>query len=166
MSEPQPDELLRLADQFRAVLRDAAFLMRSLDVDSGVSSSHLTMLNLLAAGPQRVNVVARHLGIKVPSATEQIIRLEKAGHVHRSPDPSDARAVLVRLSAAGDEVRARENRRRNEALAVELGRLPAADRDAIAAALRALERFDVSLGQSLRAGPGRERTTEAGTTER
>ena len=165
MSSPDPDDLLRLADQFRSVLRDAVFLMRSLDLDSGVSSSHLSMLNALVAGPLRVNAVARRLGVKVPSATEQIIRLEKAGLVQRSPDPSDARAVLVRLTDAGDEVRERENRRRSEAVAAELGRLPAADRDAIAAALRALERFDVSLGQTLRDGAGRERTAEVGRTE-
>ena len=162
---PSSDDLLELADQFRAVLRDAVYLMRSLDLESGVSSSQLSLLNMLAEDPLRVNAVARNLGIKVPSATEQIIRLEKAGLVQRSPDPSDARAVLVHLTDTGDEVRRRENRRRSEAVAAELGRLPAGDRDAIAAALRALERFDVSLGQGLRGSAERGRLAHAERTK-
>ncbi|WP_127130544.1 MarR family winged helix-turn-helix transcriptional regulator [Georgenia sp. SYP-B2076] len=164
---PYDEELFALADQFRTVVRDAVFVMRTLDVESGVTSAQLSTLNMVAAGPLRVNVIARRLGIRVPSATEQIIRLERAGLVRRSPDPTDARAVLVRLTPAGEEHRRRENRRRSEVVAAELRRLPDQDRRAVAVAIETLDRFSASLAENLTArsaGATGTRTTGAPVT--
>jgi DNA-binding MarR family transcriptional regulator len=110
--------------------------MRTLDDE--ITTSQLSILNMLADSPLRMNVIARLAGIRVPSATEQIIRLEKAALVVRSPDPNDSRAVLVRLEVNGRRALARENRRRDEVIATKLAGLSAAELATVADALPAL----------------------------
>ena len=65
-----------------------------------------------SAGGVRVGEIARNLGVKVPSATEQIIKLERAGLARREPDRDDSRAVRVTLTEAGLAAVASANERR------------------------------------------------------
>jgi DNA-binding MarR family transcriptional regulator len=117
--------------------------MRTLDDE--ITTPQLSILNMLADSPLRMNVIARMAGIRVPSATEQIIRLEKAALVVRSPDPNDSRAVLVRLEVNGRRTLARENRRRDEVIATKLAGLSAAELATVADALPALARLLVPV---------------------
>jgi DNA-binding MarR family transcriptional regulator len=98
-----------------------------------------------AAGGVRVGEIARNLGVKVPSATEQIIKLERAGLARREPDPDDSRAVRVTLTDAGLAAVASANERRNAVMAGVLSSLSDEDRAALAAALPVIGRINATL---------------------
>jgi len=149
-SEPADPGLLALAEDFREALRHSIYLVRRLDADGELSAAQLSMLKMLldagpAAGGVRVGEIARNLGVKVPSATEQIIKLERAGLARREPDPSDSRAVRVTLTEAGLAAVASANERRNAVMAGVLSSLSGEDRAALAAALPVIGRINATL---------------------
>ena len=149
-SEPADPGLLALAEDFREALRHSIYLVRRLDADGELSAAQLSMLKMLldagpAAGGVRVGEIARNLGVKVPSATEQIIKLERAGLARREPDPDDSRAVRVTLTDAGLAAVASANERRNTVMAGVLSSLSDEDRAALAAALPVVGRINATL---------------------
>jgi DNA-binding MarR family transcriptional regulator len=149
-SEPADPGLLALAEDFREALRHSIYLVRRLDADGELSAAQLSMLKMLldagpAAGGVRVGEMARNLGVKVPSATEQIIKLERAGLARREPDPDDSRAVRVTLTDAGLAAVASANERRNTVMAGVLSSLSGEDRAALAAALPVIGRINATL---------------------
>ena len=73
------DALIGLAQEFRDALRQSVYVLRRLDAHGELSSAQLSVLKMALDGGARVGEIARDLGVKVPSATEQIIRLERAG---------------------------------------------------------------------------------------
>ncbi len=139
------DELRSLAARYRESLRHAVYLIRSLDADGELSTAQVSTLNMVADGPARVSDIARNGGVKVPSATQQIIRLEAAGLLSRGQDARDARVVLVSVTVAGREAVATANDRRNALLAGHLATLTEADREAIARAIPAMDKLNRSL---------------------
>jgi DNA-binding MarR family transcriptional regulator len=149
-SEPADPGLLALAEDFREALRHSIYLVRRLDADGELSAAQLSTLKMLldagpAAGGVRVGEIARNLGVKVPSATEQIIKLERAGLARREPDPDDSRAVRVTLTDAGLAAVASANERRNTVMAGVLSSLSDEDRAALAAALPVIGRINATL---------------------
>jgi DNA-binding MarR family transcriptional regulator len=126
--------LLDLAQEFRETLRLGVYMFRRLDPEGDLTAAQLSLLAMISDGGLRVGDIARNLGIKVPSATEQIIKLERAGLVSRQPDPDDSRAVQVAITQAGMTAVDSANQRRNELVATllqelsddELGHLTAA----------------------------------------
>lgn len=159
MSEhPLPDPgLLVLSRDFREALRHSIYLVRRLDADGELSSAQLSTLKMLldssedsaqdsaGANGVRVGEIARNLGVKVPSATEQIIKLERAGLVRREADPADSRAVRVKLTAEGHAAVESANARRNAVMAGILGSLTDAERQALAAAIPVIGKINESL---------------------
>ncbi|WP_026537934.1 MarR family winged helix-turn-helix transcriptional regulator [Arthrobacter sp. 9MFCol3.1] len=150
VSEPVDPGLLALAEDFREALRHSIYLVRRLDADGELSAAQLSMLKMLmdagpAGGGVRVGEIARNLGVKVPSATEQIIKLERAGLARREPDPDDSRAVRVTLTDAGLAAVASANERRNTVMAGVLSSLSDEDRAALAAALPVIGRINATL---------------------
>ncbi|MFI5085884.1 MAG: MarR family winged helix-turn-helix transcriptional regulator [Actinomycetales bacterium] len=131
-------ELLALASRYRETLRHSVYLSRSLDTEGELSTTQTSILNMVAAGPARVSSIARNLGIKVPSATQAVIKLEAAGLLARTQDTADARAVLVSLTAAGDASLRAANHRRNSVMAAALAALTPEERAAIEAAIPAM----------------------------
>ncbi|MHA7143470.1 MarR family winged helix-turn-helix transcriptional regulator [Arthrobacter sp. TmT3-37] len=143
MSLPPTDtQLLALAQSFRTTLRHAVYLSRSMDSDGELTTMQMSTLSMAADEPLRVSRVAANLGIRVPSATEQIIKLEQAGLVLRQPDPTDSRAVLVQLTETGREAWEAAGRRRNERVAALLEQLDDDDRATLAAALPIIEKLN------------------------
>jgi len=98
-----------------------------------------------AASGVRVGEIARNLGVKVPSATEQIIKLERAGLLRREADPADSRAVRVHLTREGHAAVDSANQRRNAVMAGILGSLTEADRKALAAAIPVISKINETL---------------------
>lgn len=150
MNDETPGEdLLALAQDFREALRHSIYLVRRLDADGELSAAQISTLKMLleadSDGGVRVGEIARNQGVKVPSATEQIIKLERAGLVHREADPTDSRAVRVRLTAAGHTAVESANARRNAVMAQILGGLPEQDRRALAAAMPVIGRINESV---------------------
>ena len=74
----------------------------------------------IVRGDQGRHVTARdiadHLGISSASTTKLLDRLEAAGHIHRTPHPSDRRAIAVVVTPetrrAAEETVGREHARR------------------------------------------------------
>lgn len=64
-------------------------------------SGYLLLHTLGTHGPQNVNVLAGRLGLDASTVTRQVVALERAGHVRRTRDPRDGRAVVVEPTTAG-----------------------------------------------------------------
>lgn len=139
------EELENLAHRYREILRQGVYLLRSIDTDGELSSSQVSTLNMLAAGPLRMGVIARNAGIRVPSATEQVIKLESLALVERIADESDARVVLVGLTAAGRSVLNAANARRNAIVATALKTLDANELRAVGNAIPAIAKLNEAL---------------------
>ncbi|WP_125615256.1 MarR family winged helix-turn-helix transcriptional regulator [Specibacter cremeus] len=139
------DMLMELAHDYREILRQSVYLTRALDSDGELSTAQVSTLNMVSTEPQRVSVIARNAGIRVPSATEQVIKLEAAGLVRRIADDSDARVVLVELTDAGRAAVDRSNAVRNRRMADALRTLDEAERATITAALPALAKLNGAL---------------------
>ena len=145
MTTQNDDALQALASDFREALRHSVYLVRRLDSDGELSAAQLSTLKMLLDDGVRVGEIARNLGVRVPSATEQIIKLEKAGLARREPDPKDSRAVRVVLTAEGRAAVAAANRSRNAVMAGILSSLSDADRAALAAALPVIEKINATI---------------------
>lgn len=144
MNEIDP-QLEELASGFREALRHSVYLVRRLDADGELSAAQLSTLKMLLGEGQRVGEIARNLGVRVPSATEQIIKLERAGLARREPDPADSRAVRVILTPEGRAAVDAANKRRNQVMADILSSLTDQDRKALADALPVIDKINASL---------------------
>jgi DNA-binding MarR family transcriptional regulator len=104
-----------------------------------LSSTSITTLDTLEyAGPTRITDLATGEGLSQPGMTTLINRLEADGYAERFPDPTDGRAILVRITPAGREVLAKRQATRAAALIAAISRLPAEHQAALGAAVEAL----------------------------
>ena len=134
--------LLELAQDFREALRLGVYMFRRLDPDGELTAAQLSLLSMISDGGLRVGDIARNLGIKVPSATEQIIKLERAGLVTRQSDPDDSRAVQVVTTQAGLAAVESANHRRNAMVAELLHGLSREEVESLAAALPVIAKLN------------------------
>ncbi|MFI7060764.1 MarR family winged helix-turn-helix transcriptional regulator [Kribbella sp. NPDC050124] len=88
---------------------------------SSSSSSHS------GCGPLTISALAGRLGVTQQAASKSVVDLEKRGYLSREPDPDDARARQVVLTARGEAVIAAARRHR-AALDSELRQSLGADR--------------------------------------
>jgi DNA-binding MarR family transcriptional regulator len=115
--------------------------LRAEDEALGLSASRLSALSVLAsAGPMRIGDLAHAERVEPPTMTRLVDALEREGHVVRSPDPADRRAVLVRATAKGSRALGTARARRVAALARGLRRLSPAQLRALARGVEILER--------------------------
>lgn len=116
---------------------------------AGLGATQAAALRELAQrGPQRVGALAAALGVRQPTLSESLATLEAKGYVARAPDPGDARAARVSLTAAGQALTG-VLPAVPEALSQALAALPEAERGAL---MRALTRLIRAL-QDARAMP-------------
>lgn len=73
--------------------------------------------------------------------TRLVAKLETMNYVLRTVDPDDGRSFVVAVTPYGHDLLAAARQRANEFLALQVGRLAEADRQAILAALPSLERL-------------------------
>lgn len=114
-------------------------LWRHLIPSEGVSlTAGSTLRLLLRSGPLRLTALAEREAVSQPAMTGLVSRLQAAGLVVRQADPSDGRAVLVELTAAGEALV--EDRRVRRAAALEdlLGVLDPSERVRFDAAIPVL----------------------------
>lgn len=130
-----------LAADMNRTLRDIVLLLRRVSADSEVSAPQLAVMGSLAAGSRRMSELAAEHGVRMPTMTVQVNRLERDGLVVRGSHESDARVVTVALTEAGRVALSVGRRARVGFLAERLEGLAAEDRAAIAAALPALSRL-------------------------
>ncbi|MCO1579517.1 MarR family transcriptional regulator [Crossiella sp. SN42] len=99
------------------------------------------LATLVTDGPQRMSALAEREGVRMPSMTDVVARLERLGYARRAPDPVDRRAVLAEATEQGTRLIEELVRAREEFLSARLAELGETDRAAIAAALPALWRL-------------------------
>lgn len=91
------EELLRLVMAAHALTRLAA-----LDTKNEAPSAQWRTLRLLDEhGPQRIGDLAAMSRVSQPGMTRLAGQMEEAGLVVRDPDPADARAQVVSVTAQG-----------------------------------------------------------------
>lgn len=97
------------------------------------------MVTIEEHGPLRLSDLARREAVSVPTMSRVLAALDEQGLVVRTPDPQDARGVLVTLSDEGERRLAHVRSHRTALVARRLGRLDAEQRARLLAALPALE---------------------------
>jgi DNA-binding MarR family transcriptional regulator len=98
-----------------------------------------TLATLERSGPCRLTDLAGREGVTQPAMTQLISRLQAAGLVGRATDPHDGRVVLIHISDEGRSSLAQRRAVRTERIADVLDRLDPGERDALLAALPAME---------------------------
>jgi DNA-binding MarR family transcriptional regulator len=106
-----------------------------------LSRTASSVLATLDEGPRRITDLAASEAVAQPTVTTLVGRLERDGLVRRAPDPADARAVLVHLTADGRERLARRRAARAAVLDARLRALTDDDRARLESALPALEKL-------------------------
>jgi DNA-binding MarR family transcriptional regulator len=143
MSSPDDDLAPRLHSAVLHLLRRLAREDRA----SGESPARLSALSVLVfGGPRPIGRLARDEGVTAPTMTRLVAALERDGLVSRTTDPDDRRTQRVAATERGREILIAGRARRVAALEALLGRVPASDRRALAAAVRVIE--DRLLGDS------------------
>lgn len=131
-----------LARQMRPLVYRLYDLVRRHSPRLDLTLAQGSVLNVLVdEGPQRMSSLAAREGVRLPSMTNVVSRLERSGHVRRVPDLDDRRAVIVSTTEQAHTVISRIQRACEEFLDERLARLSDADRDAIDRALPALARL-------------------------
>lgn len=136
-----------------ALYRLAAAIVRAGAQSMKLSlTSASTLATLSRLGPQRITELAALQGVAQPSMTAVIGGLEQAGFVERAPDPTDRRAVLVSVTAAGEEHLALRRQAGAERMVEFARELSDEDAAALAAAVPALVRLRDMQEGSARSG--------------
>jgi DNA-binding MarR family transcriptional regulator len=118
----------------------------------GLTVSQMKAILHLSSGNQTtVGEVATALGVSMPSASELVDRLVEAGHVVRSPDPTDRRRVQIAATPGAAQIGEQLRDFRRQQLRLALSLLPPEERpmfvrslEALVAALRETSPFDYS----------------------
>src|ERR1700681_3185415 len=76
---------------------------RSIELSEVGLSDFAVLERLLHKGPQPVNEIGRRIELTSGAITTAVDRLESRGLVTREAHPSDRRARIVRLTAAGEK---------------------------------------------------------------
>ncbi|MGI6878772.1 MarR family winged helix-turn-helix transcriptional regulator [Microbacterium sp. gxy059] len=94
-------------------------------------------------GPLGITRLARAEGVSQPAMTQLVDRMVAEGLAERTVSDADRRVVLVRITDAGRVALGERRERRAARLQEHLDALGDADRDALLAAIPALERLAV-----------------------
>jgi DNA-binding MarR family transcriptional regulator len=107
----------------------------------GLTPAQERALRMIARGtePLRMTELAARLGIVPRSVTTVVDALEEAGLVRRETDPRNRRAILLRLTPAGDGVRDQLRESRRQAAEDLFAPLSAADRKTLGVLLSMLD---------------------------
>jgi DNA-binding MarR family transcriptional regulator len=117
-------------------------LNRRIRVDSAAVLPPLqtsVLVTLEEHEPLRLSELARREAVTPPTMSRVLAALDEAGLLVRTPDPQDARSALVELSPAGRSMIEQLRTERTAVLAERLARLAPQHREALAAAVPALE---------------------------
>src|SRR6185437_8011214 len=115
------------ADEFAiADTLDRLLLWARRKAPTQLSATSVTTLDTLSQdGPLRISDLAVREGVSQPGMTTLINRLAGEGLAERFDDPTDRRASLVRITAAGRAVLADRHRARTQAMLTDIHRLSA-----------------------------------------
>jgi len=104
-------------------------------------SQHSAMMSIRRHGPLTLGELAEHERVAQPTTSRVVAKLEADGLVRRLADPEDGRIVRVVTTPSGAELLDAARSRKVAWIAEHLAGLEPADRDAVVAALPALQRL-------------------------
>jgi DNA-binding MarR family transcriptional regulator len=134
-------ELLEVAARLRVAIFRAARRLRQ-EAGAELGPALLAALGTIERhGPVTPSELADLEGVKRPTATRMIARLETEGLIDRARDPMDRRSSLVSVGPAGAALLRRLRKRRTAYLARRLRELGPADVAVLARATEVLERM-------------------------
>jgi DNA-binding MarR family transcriptional regulator len=128
--------LTELAD---ALERLGSWLRRTTPRTGWNTVANATLVELDRHGPRRVSDLVAQQQISQPGMTSVVSRLATAGLVTRAADPTDGRATLVSITAAGRDYLRELHGQRAVAIAAHLRTLPPDELRALLAATDAVE---------------------------
>ncbi len=130
-------ELTRLMRRARAASARLASEVHP-DLDAAGYAVLVTVVDLAGRQPDgvRASEVAAVVGLHKSTMSRNIAELERLGLVERVPDPTDARARLLRLTPAGGEAVQRSRAGRRRRLAAQMDGWSAADLQQLGALLQ------------------------------
>jgi len=134
------------------LLLACSVLTRSATAAAPATALSLTQARTLGTlhrqGPTRVSRLAELERCSQPSMTGLVTRCADAGLLERTADPDDARAVLVRLTPAGERALTEDRARLAHPVVQALADLPAHEREGLEHALAVVERVSAALATS------------------
>lgn len=123
-----------------AITRTARRLRQSAGTGPGISSV-AALATIERLGPLTPSELADSEGVKRPTATRIVAKLESEGLVKRADDPEDGRCSLISATAEGSELLGRLRERKDAYLARRLVELPERDLATLRRAAAILERM-------------------------
>lgn len=115
--------------------------LRREDDASGLPAPQLSALSVIVfGGPLTLGALATAEQVRPPTITRLVDKLEAAGLVERSSDPSDGRISRVAATPKGVKLLHAGRRRRVATLAAALDALSKSERSALSTALPVLEK--------------------------
>lgn len=142
MAEHNPSPATQeLAESLRRVTGSLVRLVRA-QADSPSTAQSETLGLLDRDGPLSITALAGRRGVKHQSMRLVVAQMESAGLLRRKANPDDGRSFLFALTAAGSRAVAAGRLARADWMADALEqRLSAAERQAVARAVKALEKL-------------------------
>jgi DNA-binding MarR family transcriptional regulator len=142
-----PAEAGELALRLRPVLaRLSLVLRREQHARLSLSLAQSTVLGQLLDGrPRRMGELAATEGVRLPTMTEIVARMESQGWVRREMSEADRRAVEVHLTGAGRRLADEVIASRTALVVDRLQRLSDSERASLGSALPALEKLVVEV---------------------
>ena len=126
--------------RLRAAVGRLSRRLRETRAGTGLTPTQISVLfSIVRLGPLMMTELADREALNPTMLSRVVAGLCEAGLVARSSDPSDRRVALAAPTAAGRRLRERIQRERSEALALHLTALEPGEREAILAAIPALE---------------------------
>src|SRR3954468_7639779 len=129
-----------LAHRLRPVLTRLARRMRQATTGDLTPTQSAALATIDCHGPLTPSELATRERIQRPTATRVLARLEEAGLIERTADPTDRRSTLVVASAAGRAFLAEVRERKDAYLATRLDSLSPDDLATLERAAGILER--------------------------
>ncbi|MES1170455.1 MAG: MarR family transcriptional regulator [Leifsonia sp.] len=128
-------------DELRILLQRVVRRIRSNRADGTMSDAKLGVLFRVEQEPASPGALAERERISPPSMNRTLNALEKAGLVTRSPDPDDARRVVVSITSAGRDLLTETRRLRTAWFSQRLAELTPDERAAFERLVPVLRRW-------------------------
>jgi DNA-binding MarR family transcriptional regulator len=139
---PRAGSAEAIADRLHSAAIHLLRRLRREDDASGLSAPRLSALSVVVfGGPITIGDLARAEQVRVPTMSRLVAALEKEGLLRRVPDRDDRRVIRVAATASGRALLYAGRRRRVGALAADVARLSASDRQVLLNAIPLLERL-------------------------
>jgi DNA-binding MarR family transcriptional regulator len=135
-------ERRKAADRLHSAAIHLLRLVRSADVESGLTAPRLSVLSVLVFGGDRtITELANAEQVRPPTMTRLIDGLQRDGFVRRTADPHDARVARVTATAKGRSTLRAARERRVSAIEVLLQTLTPPQLTTLAKAATIIERL-------------------------